>query len=224
MNFRITAGIGILLAVLIIIPAVALPDVSNLTPSVRTGNVWVTLTGINGTGTPETFSVAYEMGDVAELSASAVSEDTRNGVVTVSFTNSTPARRFSFISTDNTGDATYAINSVTVSGESEPLLLNNKAFAVVPSTANYYTDTVPANKQHEWIDLDWNDPSKDLGLTVYAPDATLGPYTDAADGRKDGRIFLDIASRLNVTAGSWFFKVQNNNRDFTPYSLNTYSA
>ena len=79
-------------------------------------------------------------------------------------------------------------------------------------------------KQHEWIDLNWTDPNDNLELTIYAPDATFGPFNDSSDGRNDGRIFLDVASMANITAGNWFFKVQNKNDDVVGYTLNTYSA
>jgi len=128
------------------------------------------------------------------------------------------------LSMSPSGGSAYAINAVTVMEESPALLVNNYSFVAPATVANYYNDVVPHGKQHEWVDLDWKDPSKDLKLTIFAPDATLGPYSDTADGKKDGRIFLDIASRLNVTTGHWFFRVQNEYPDPANYLLNTYSA
>ncbi|MFA5268111.1 MAG: hypothetical protein WC379_09070 [Methanoregula sp.] len=226
MNFRHIAGLFFIALALYTLPAAALPDLGALPhiPSVRTGTVWVTMTDINGTGNPENVAFAYGVGDVSEISGSAVYTDEKTGIVTVTMDDGTPVGRSFSLSDNNNGNGVYLVQSITVATESEPLLQNDLSFAVVPPTANYYMDTVPAGKQHEWIDLDWKNPSKDLNLTVYAPDETFGPYNDMADGKKDGRIFLDISSLLNVTPGTWFFKVQNNQQGYLPYILNTYSA
>lgn len=225
MNFRLVAGICLILLAAAAIPASATAGAVTL-PAVageKTGVVWVTLANISGTGQEGPVRVAYAVGDVAEINPAFILEDPATGDVSVTVNESGP-HMYTLSARGPEGDAAYAINSITVSTTSDALLTNHQSFAVVPATANYYADTVPEGKQHEWIDLDWKDRNKDLGLTVFAPDATLGPYTDTSDGRKDGRIFLDIASRLNVTAGTWFFRVQNSREASTPYTLNTYSA
>ncbi|AGB01611.1 hypothetical protein [Methanoregula formicica] len=225
MNFRFMAGICLLILAAAALPAsalsgeVSIPVMSNQ----KSGTVWVTLTNISGPGQEGPVEVAYAIGNVSEINRAFVTEDPLSGVVTVTVNASSPYM-YTLTNREPEGNESYAINSIAVAQESAPLLTNHQSFAVVPATANYYADTVPEGKQHEWIDLDWRDKNKDLGLTVFAPDATLGPYTDTSDGRKDGRIFLDIASRLNVTAGTWFFRVQNSREDYTPYTLNTYSA
>jgi len=223
MKFRVVAGIGFVLAILISLPVMALPDGRLFSPATQSGNVWVTLNDINGTRTSEIVSFSYAVGMVNAIPANAVFENQTTGFVTVTVMDSTQARNVT-LNPAYSGESAYAINTITVSSDSEPLLVNNMRFDVMPSTANFYTDVVPAGKQHEWIDLDWKDPKKELGLMVYAPDATLGPYTDMADGRKDARIFLDVSSLLNVTPGNWFFKVRNARQDDTRYTLNTYSA
>jgi hypothetical protein len=225
MNFRLLAGICILLIAVAILPVSASPGEVTL-PVVaqqKTGVVWVTLANISETGQEGPVRVAYAIGDVAEINPAFVTEDSLTGVVSVTVDASSPYT-YALNPKGPEGDVAYAINSVTVSTASNPILTNHRSFAVVPRTANYYMDIVPEGKQHEWIDLDWKDENKDLGLSVFAPDATLGPYSDVSDGRKDGRIFLDIASRLNVTSGAWFFRVENSREDYTPYTLNTYSA
>lgn len=225
MNLRYIAGICILLMAAAALPVsalsgeVSIPAMSNQ----KTGTVWVTLTNISGTGQEGPVKVAYAIGDVVEVDRDFVAEDPATGIVTVTLKDDTTSGTYTLSTREYGGDVTYAINSITLDPASA-LLINHESFAVVPATANYYTDTVPEGKQHEWIDLDWKDKDRDLGLTVFAPDATFGPYSDVSDGRKDGRIFLDIASRLNVTAGTWFFRVQNSQTDRTPYTLNTYSA
>ena len=226
MNYRIIAGVFILLAVLLILPAAALPDIGgfSLASGPKTGVVWVTIDDLNSSVGGEPVAMTYALGDVTEINPAYVNEDAATGLVTVTMSGSEPARSFFFYPGTSAGSEVYSIKTVTVARESEPLLVSNKAFAVVPATANYYTDIVPKGKQHEWVDLDWKDADKDLALTIFAPDATFGPYMDIADGRKDGRIFLDFSSLLNVTDGNWFFKVDSNGKPSTSYTLNTYSA
>lgn len=223
MNIRVILGMGLLLFVLVLLPAsAALPEVTDLTSGTKTGTVWVTLSGINTTESTGPVAVTYTIGDIFEIQGSDIVENMTGTVVITSREGGIP-RNFTF-STSPSGESAYAINSVTVMEGSPTLLANGYTFAAPASVANFYNDVVPEGKQHEWVDLDWKDPSKDLKLTIFAPDATLGPYSDNADGKNDGRIFLDIASRLNVTAGHWFFRVQNEYPDPANYLLNTYSA
>ncbi len=230
MNFRPLAGILLILATVLVIPVAALPDLPAFTgepDGIRTGTVWVTFKDINGSatgGVSGPVNIAYAVGEVAEINPAFVYEDAVSGTVTVTMNGSVPVHPYTLALRKDSEASVYVINSIAVAEESEPLLTNSQSFSVVPATANYYADTVPEGKQHEWVDLDWKDPGRDLGLMVYAPDATFGPYSDTSDGRKDGRIFLDFSSLLNVTAGNWFFRVQNTNHEFTPYTLNTYSA
>jgi len=223
MQLRLVAGIGILLTILVVFPVLALPDIRDISSAPKIGTAWVTLHDINGSGIPENLTVTYAVGDVSEIPLWGISENHSSGLVTVTLNNSTPERYF-IQSSKPAMEGSYVVNTVTVENCSESLLVNSMDFAVVPTTSNYYADIVPDKKQHEWVDLDWKDPGMDLSLMIYAPDGTFGPYTDMADGRKDGRIFLDVASRLNVTPGHWFFKVQNERQDRIAYTLNTYSA
>jgi hypothetical protein len=229
MHYRTVIGIWILAAVCIIPIVAAFPSVNAFfveptrETAVRTGNV--TVMTEDSLGSWEKTNVVYVGGDVFELPANAVSVSKSDGVVYVSMATTSDLNPVTFpLLSKSGGETGYAVSSVTVVNDRNPLLVNDKAFSVMPSTANYYADEVPTEKRHEWVDLDWRDKTKDLSLTVYAPDATFGPFMDMADGKKDGRIFLDMSSRLNVTPGHWFFKIQNSNPDRTDYTLNTYSV
>lgn len=223
MNIRVILGMGLIVSILILLPAsAALPEVGYLTTTNKIGTAWVTITSTNSTDTTGPVAIAYAMGEVSEIAGQDISENMTGIVVIRAIDGGTP-QDYAF-SASPAGGSAYAINSVTVMEESPVMLVNNYSFAAPSTVANYYRDIVPKGKQHEWVDLDWKNPAKDLKLTIFAPDATLGPYSDNADGKKDGRIFLDIASRLNVTAGHWFFRVQNEYPDPANYFLNTYSA
>lgn len=226
MNCRVIAGIFYLLAVFVVLSASALPETVFFPslPEGKTGTAWVSLKNINGSMQEAPVFMTYAVGEVYEINSEFVSEDVRTGIVTVTVSVAEPSREYILTPKDSAGDSLYITNSIAVARESDPLLSNHLSFAAVPAAAGYYMDTVPEGKRHEWVDLDWKDPDYNLGLTVYAPDATFGPYDDIADGRKDGRIFLDFESLLNVTPGNWFFRVNNDAMSRIPYTLNTYSA
>jgi hypothetical protein len=57
------------------------------------------------------------------------------------------------------------------------------------------------------MDLNWGYIPDSLSLTAIAPDGTIGPYYDAADGVTDGRIFLKISRAGGIAPGTWNFKV-----------------
>jgi|GEM_PF-1198859 len=203
-------------------PAMAMADLTTGTTgdSVSRGTFSVATTGFtNSSG--KTGMVTYVMGNVSELPADRVSVQEPTNIVVIKNGENLPGISL-FPSPFNTDR--YFVRGFAIQSTQAALAVNGKQFGVAPVSEKYYKDSVPEGKEHEWIDLNWTDQNKDLELTVYAPDATLGPYNDTADNREDGRIFLDVASLLNVTAGDWFLKVQNKNGDSVPYTLNTYSA
>jgi hypothetical protein len=65
-----------------------------------------------------------------------------------------------------------------------------------------YTTSVPRGKTSFFADLNWGVSSNSLALTITAPDATLGPYYDAADGRIDCRINLRITKTSGLESGT----------------------
>lgn len=71
----------------------------------------------------------------------------------------------------------------------------------------FYAKSVPSSTTFLVPDLSWGDPSDSLTLTVFAPDATLGPFSDASDGIVNGRIYLYISKSSGLTPGTWNFRV-----------------
>jgi hypothetical protein len=120
-------------------------------------------------------------------------------------------------------DAVYSVHVVSVQ-KGVDLPVNYKTFSLTPSRSTFYKETVADGTRHKWLDLNWNNPLESLSVTAYPPDAVLGPYTDNSDGKRDGRIFLDIGSETNVTPGNWYYMVQNSRPDPTDYTLNTYAS
>ncbi|MFA5237871.1 MAG: hypothetical protein WC362_08475 [Methanoregula sp.] len=129
-----------------------------------------------------------------------------------------------FTATATSNGETYTVNTVTVTSSAN-IPLNNLLFTTASGTSAFYRQTVKTGAHETWIDLAW--PSRlnaALDLMVYAPDATLGPFKDTADGISDSRIFLDIAGEGNVTPGDWYYRVRNQDGNATPYTLNTYTS
>ena len=73
--------------------------------------------------------------------------------------------------------------------------------------SQWYSSVVPAGKTSFFADLNWGNPSNSLSLTVFAPDATFGPYYDSADGRTDGRINLRISRSGGIASGTWWSRI-----------------
>jgi hypothetical protein len=201
-------------------PAVPMADLTS-GDSVSRGTFTVATTSGVANFSGKTGTVTYFMGNISELPADMISVQEATNIVVIKNGGNLPDISL-FPSPFN--ENRYFVRAFAVQSTQATLAVNGKQFGVAPVSEKYYKDSVPEGKEHEWIDLNWTDSNKDLELTVYAPDATLGPYNDTADNREDGRIFLDVASVLNVTAGDWFLKVQNKNGDSVPYTLNTYSA
>ena len=59
-------------------------------------------------------------------------------------------------------------------------------------------------------DLYSGDKDDPLSLFIITPDRTIGPFTDASDGRTDGRIYLKISRAGGLKPGIWRFLVQSN--------------
>lgn len=58
------------------------------------------------------------------------------------------------------------------------------------------------------VDLKWKNSDNSLRLSIYTPDGhVLGPYTDASDGKDDGRININVANPDGIAAGKWYMKV-----------------
>lgn len=71
----------------------------------------------------------------------------------------------------------------------------------------WYSTSVSSGKTSFFADLYWGNPSNSLSLTIAAPDTTLGPYYDSADGRIDGRVNLRIYKSGGLASGTWWSKV-----------------
>ena len=71
----------------------------------------------------------------------------------------------------------------------------------------WYYYSVSSGKTSFTADLNWENTANSLALTVVAPDGTIGPYYDTADGIKDGRVTLVITATGSLTPGTWAVKV-----------------
>ncbi|MDD1690531.1 MAG: peptidase domain-containing protein [Methanoregula sp.] len=81
------------------------------------------------------------------------------------------------------------------------------AGTITQGETDWYTVQVSPGTASLTTDLNWGDATDSLSLSAIAPDGTVGPYYDAADGATDGRIFLTISRTGGIAPGIWKFKV-----------------
>ena len=86
-----------------------------------------------------------------------------------------------------------------------------------------YYRTISSGTPSMVTDLYWGNPANSLSLTIVAPDATLGPYYDSADGTVNGRIALSVSSPSGLTPGTWTFYIRGHSVSGSQaYSFMTY--
>jgi hypothetical protein len=73
---------------------------------------------------------------------------------------------------------------------------------------HFYRESIPPGTSRFWVDLSWNPARQPYALHVWSPDGALGPYLNTANGVQDSRIFLEISAGSNLTAGDWYYAVQ----------------
>jgi hypothetical protein len=103
----------------------------------------------------------------------------------------------------------YIISTVDSSGEETrfPAVSPLSTSVISQGETHSYTRNVYAGTTSIVSDLNWGDTSDSLTLTIIAPDATLGPYYDAADGVIDGRIYLRISKTNGLATGTWWNRI-----------------
>jgi len=79
--------------------------------------------------------------------------------------------------------------------------------SITQGESDWYYYDVSSGTVSIITDLNWGDTSDSLSLTIVAPDGTIGPYYDAADGITNGRITLMITRTGGLAPGTWWFKV-----------------
>jgi len=156
---------------------------------------------------------------------SNVTTDASGNVIRSAYVTATATETSGLITVtaSSPGGAEYGVKTVTVTTDTN-LPVNNLSFSTASLRSAFYKQTVQAGAKETWIDLKCPLSCAALDLMVYAPDATLGPFNDTADGKSDNRIFLNVAGQTNVTPGDWYYRIRNNGENATPYTLNTYTS
>lgn len=80
----------------------------------------------------------------------------------------------------------------------------------MPLLPRFYRDTLPDEVEREWICLSWNNMNNPHIITIYSPEKSIGSFQNIDDGRRDGRIYLEISSDYNLTPGTWYYVVRDN--------------
>lgn len=78
---------------------------------------------------------------------------------------------------------------------------------ITQGQVDVYSRVISSGTTSMITDLYWGNPANSLSLTIVAPDATLGPYYDSADGIVNGRIALSVSSPSGLTPGTWKFYI-----------------
>ena len=78
--------------------------------------------------------------------------------------------------------AALLVTAGDVTPEENPSFAPMTAGSIVQGETDWYSIDVPAGKTEFIVDLDWDDSSDSLRLTIHAPDSVLGPNYDAYDG------------------------------------------
>ncbi|GAA5261509.1 hypothetical protein [Methanocalculus sp. MC3] len=81
----------------------------------------------------------------------------------------------------------------------------------------YSALSIPEEKDRIWVDLLFEEGP--VILTVYSPDAVLGPFEDADDGVPDNRIYLEIAGDTIMPQGEWYFRIENPGEEESRYTF-----
>jgi len=97
----------------------------------------------------------------------------------------------------------YVVSTVDTSSRLQSVIPISSA-SISQGQTQRYSSYIPNGKTAFTADLNWGAPSNSLSLTINAPDAALGPYYDAADGRTDGRINLRISKSGGLASGTWW--------------------
>lgn len=95
-------------------------------------------------------------------------------------------------------------------------------FVSAGSTDHHFQLYVPREKRHLWVDLNWAGPGMGYELTIYPPDSAIGPFEDAADGKMNQRIYLDISASPYLTPGMWYYTVTNLNGGTGNFNFTNY--
>lgn len=80
--------------------------------------------------------------------------------------------------------------------------------SITQGQTNWHYKYVSSSTNILNINLDWDNPSNSLSLTIYTADGNiLGPYYDSIDGSNDGKISIQITNPNGIEPVKWDYKV-----------------
>lgn len=88
-----------------------------------------------------------------------------------------------------------------------PSVTSLASSVITQGQVDVYSRVISSGTSSIITDLYWGNPANSLSLTIVAPDETLGPYYDSADGIINGRIALSVSSSAGLTPGTWKFYI-----------------
>jgi hypothetical protein len=111
------------------------------------------------------------------------------------------------VAAQETGEHNYIVTPAreTIT-EDNPPFIPMIAGSIARDETDWYSTNVAAGTTELIIDLNRGDASNSLRMTVYAPGAAIGPYSDAYDA-VNGRIYLRIKDSVGLHPGTWRFEI-----------------
>ena len=111
------------------------------------------------------------------------------------------------VSVASASSSETAIEAVS-SGSNGDIGILSLGYTITQGQTNWHYMPVSSSIQSFNVDLNWGDKTDSLKLYIYDPSYNcIGYYYDSADGRKDGRINIDVIDNSGIEQGTWTFRV-----------------
>ncbi|WMW25400.1 peptidase domain-containing protein [Methanolobus sediminis] len=111
------------------------------------------------------------------------------------------------VSVASASSSETAIDAVS-SGSDSGIGILSVSYTITQGQTNWHYKPITSSVQSFNVDLNWGDKTDSLKLYIYDPSYNLiGYYYDSADGKRDGRINIDVVDNSGIEQGTWTCRV-----------------
>ncbi|WP_407282036.1 peptidase domain-containing protein [Methanolobus sp. WCC1] len=111
------------------------------------------------------------------------------------------------VSVASASSSETAIDAVS-SGSDGGIGILSVGYTITQGETNWHYKPITSSIQSFNVDLNWGDKTDSLKLYIYDPNYDLiGYYYDSADGKRDGRINIDVVDNSGIEQGTWTCRV-----------------